>query len=158
MPASSSTTRTVAMARSLPARQVDGEAAALALVAADVDAAAVRLHDVADDGEAEAGGAGLRSLHERLEDARALCQRDAGAHGGEQRRVVAAVAPRTLQQLDAEAERRERRAQLVRQRRHELLAARLLVAQVRDVLQDEDQPGGRAVGRAPRRRPQHVEV
>src|SRR5262245_37462649 len=81
---SSSTTRTVAMAvpDSLSPRQLEGEAAPLAYLAVDEDAAAVRLDDVADDGQPQPGGAGLAvvlPLDESLEDALAPLGRDAGA-------------------------------------------------------------------------------
>src|SRR5438552_18902578 len=79
---SSSTIRMVAIAEDSAPRQLEREAAALADLALQVDAAAVRLHDVAHDGEPEAGRAGLGpvgALHEALEDALALVWRDAGA-------------------------------------------------------------------------------
>src|SRR5689334_14229925 len=77
----SSTTRIVAMNGSAP-WQLEREAAAGSGRAVEEDAAAVRLHDVAHDREAEAGGADLtavRALREALEDALLLRGRDAGA-------------------------------------------------------------------------------
>ena len=65
---------------------------------------------------------------------------------------------RAREQVDRHAQRGERRAQLVRERRHQLLAARLLVAQVGDVLERQDQARRRAVARAQRGRAQHEEV
>ncbi len=61
-------------------------------------------------------------------------------------------------QLDRHAERGDRRAQLVGERRHELLAPGLLVAHVGDVLQDQDESGVRAVTAAERRRAEHIVV
>src|SRR5206468_6051858 len=78
---SSSTIRMVAIAEDSAPRQLEREAAALADLALQVDAAAVRLHDVAHDGEPEAGRAELAAvgtLHEALEDALPLVRRDAG--------------------------------------------------------------------------------
>src|SRR5215813_3859911 len=77
---SSSTIRIVAI-RS-PTRQLEREAAAMADLAVEPDPTAVGLHDVANDGETEAGRPGVptvRELREALEDALALRGRDAGA-------------------------------------------------------------------------------
>src|SRR2546427_11405573 len=83
---SSSTIRMVAIAEDSAPRQLEREAAALADLALQVDAAAVRLHDVAHDGEPEAGRAELAAvgtLHEALEDALALLGGDAGPAVGD---------------------------------------------------------------------------
>src|SRR5947199_5285418 len=91
---SSSTIRMVAIAEDSAPRQLEREAAALADLALQVDAPAVRLHDVAHDGEPEAGGAELAAvgrLREALEDALPLVGRDAGArvaHGQEDAPVL----------------------------------------------------------------------
>src|SRR5262245_36221651 len=80
---SSSTMRTVAMGdrSSLPPGELEREAAAPPDLALEEDASAVRLHDVAHDGEPETGGTRLAAvlpLHEALEDALALLGRNAG--------------------------------------------------------------------------------
>ena len=77
------------MARQL-ARQLEREAAAAPDLALEVDAPAVRLHDVAHDREAEPGGAGSPPscrLGEALEDALALLRRDARPGVGHARRA-----------------------------------------------------------------------
>src|SRR5438093_828359 len=80
---SSSTTRMVAISvGASAARKLEREAAPAPHVALEVDAATVRLHDVAHDGEPEAGRARLGAvgpLDEALEDPLALLGRDAGA-------------------------------------------------------------------------------
>src|SRR5262245_9603145 len=85
---SSSTMRTVAIeiASSLPSRELQGEPAPPPDLALEEDAPAVRLHDVAHDGESETRGARLAAvlpLHEPLEDALALLGRDAGTGVGD---------------------------------------------------------------------------
>src|SRR5436309_15611275 len=91
---SSSTIRMVAIAEDSAPRQLEREAAALADLALQVDAAAVRLHDVAHDGEPEAGRAEVSSagtLHEALEDALPLVRPAAGprvAHAHPHRPVL----------------------------------------------------------------------
>src|SRR5262245_41389032 len=85
MPGSSSTMSTFAIGSSSVTRQLEREAAAPADLALEPDAASVGLHDVADDGEPEAGGPhhALGSLHEPLEYPVALLGRDAGARIGD---------------------------------------------------------------------------
>src|SRR5689334_12348161 len=78
MLASSSVTRMVAI--SAP-RQLEGEAGPARRGALQIYPAAVRLHDVAHDGEAEPGGSRLADavmLGEALEDPFLLLGRDAG--------------------------------------------------------------------------------
>ncbi len=60
------------------------------------------------------------------------------------------------QQLHPHAERRQRGTKLVRQRRHQVLAPALLIAQVGDVLQGQDEPGRGAGAGVEGRRPEHV--
>src|SRR5262245_51903336 len=82
---SSSTTRMFAMRgrvlerAALCVRQLDREAAAAPALALEVDPAAVRLHHIAHDREAEAGCAAVLALCEALEDPLALLGRDPGA-------------------------------------------------------------------------------
>ena len=108
--------------------------------------------------ERDAHRARARDVEQALRDV--LEASDVLARRVDQRRAAPAraAASRAREQLGRHAQRRERRAQLVRQRRHELLAARLLVAQVGDVLEHQDEAGVRAVARAERRRAQHVVV
>src|SRR5262249_46091450 len=82
---SSSTTRMDAIAPPLAPRELQREAAAVPDITVEEDPAAVRLHDVAHDGEPEAGRAGLAAvltLDEALEDALALLRGDAWAGVG----------------------------------------------------------------------------
>src|SRR5882724_9325454 len=93
---SSSTIRMAAM--SSP-RQLDGEARPAPGCALEVHAAAVSLHDVAHDGEAEAGGADLAArlvLGEALEDALLPLGGNAGAVVGHRQhdRILSAAGGR----------------------------------------------------------------
>src|SRR5450756_1283229 len=77
---------TIRMAAISTLRQLQCETAAPPDFALQVDAAAVRLHDVTDDGQAEPGRAdfaGLRQLRKRLEYALALLGRDTGPRVGD---------------------------------------------------------------------------
>src|SRR5262245_11825793 len=83
---SSSTTRTLAMRRSY--RELDRKSASASDLALEEDAPAVRLHDVANDREAEPRCPGILALDEALEDPLALTRRDSrtavrhrGPHG-----------------------------------------------------------------------------
>ena len=60
--------------------------------------------------------------------------------------------------LDRHAQRGERRAELVGERRHEVLASALLIADVSHVLERENEARGRSIARVERRQAQNVKM
>src|SRR5207237_1305702 len=148
---SSSTIRIEAMRISLAPGKLQREAGALSQGALEVDAAAVRLDHVADDREPQPGagvgrlaldgerhGARAREIEEALRDvAESL---DVLVRDLDERAELRVEPGRALlEHLDRHPHRGEGRAELVRERGDQVLAAPFLVAEVGDVLERQNE-------------------